>query len=68
MYCTIITNGYGLPHRFHATQEQGLVSAKGLNRRNGCAVEVSWCRDGVPKVWVAYVATDGKVTRTGAWI
>lgn len=68
MYCTIIVNGYGFPHRFYATKELGLAAAKRLNRRAGCAVDVAWCRDGNPKVWVAYVATDGKVTRTGGWI
>ena len=62
-YCTILSDGTGAPHRQYPTREAALTAARRLHRRRGVAVEVAWCRAGVPKLWLAFVTLDG-IART----
>lgn len=55
-YCTIIVDGLGRPHRFYADKFAAVRAAGRLARRVGGPVDVAWCRDGVPKFWVAHIS------------
>jgi hypothetical protein len=57
MFCTILSGG--TPHRFYPSREAALKAAERHYRRTGEGVEIAWCRDGAPKVWVAYVTMLG---------
>lgn len=60
MFCTIITGGYGAPHRYYTSDKQALRAAQRHCKRHGEAVEVAWCSGpGNPKLWLAYVTTSG---------
>lgn len=63
-YCTILTDGR--PYRRYATKGAALLAAKRHHRLTGEGVEVAWCRDGTPKVWLAYVTALG-VETTAYW-
>jgi hypothetical protein len=69
MFCTIKTAGYGSPHRHYLTKQAALKAAQRHCRQHGEAMEVAWCKTGDPsnpKLWLAYVTTDG--TRfTDSW-
>jgi len=67
-FCTIRSDGTGVPHRYYATKEAALRAARRLARRSGVRIEVAWCKDpGNPKLWLAFVGADGAITTTASW-
>jgi len=64
-YCTILTDG--MPHRYYATKEAALKAAQRHFARTHEGVEVVWCKDGSPKMWLAYVTLLG-VEKTEYWV
>jgi hypothetical protein len=62
-YCTILTDGK--PLRFYPSKEAALRAAKRHFTRTQEGVEVVWCKDGVPKVWLAFVTPLG--TELSSW-
>lgn len=66
-FATIVRHANGpYRHRCYATKQQALRGAQRRHRRFGDSVDVVWCRDGIPKVWLAHVTAEG-VRYTEAW-
>lgn len=52
---------------FYETRERALRGARNQHTRLGGNVQVVWCKDGVPKLWLAFVSDDG-VSLTASWV
>ena len=67
-YCTIIHGGDGYPHAFYPTKEKARAAAKRRAKRHRETIEVVWCNTvGVPKLWLAMVGPDGRITHDDYW-